>query len=156
MADVINPPPGTLGNHEHKISGALSDEATLNALREECALLRGRISNLEAEKVELTETVRQWRGWYTKTYRPQIQYLDAEVARLLAQAPQLTSSGKVVDRPIALPQLLQTTSPHGFRMSPPPTFSVSTPTTAGRTMRRARSEVSTAPAAIGRAVSRSR
>eukprot|EP00439_Symbiodinium_sp_Y106_P076001 s35_g15.t1 len=60
---------------------------TLDDLRQECAVLRQRVAGLEAENVELQALVREWRQWYSQSYKPQIEFLDNEVSRLVAMAP---------------------------------------------------------------------
>mmetsp|Transcript_33350 Transcript_33350/g.94925 ORF Transcript_33350/g.94925 Transcript_33350/m.94925 type:complete len:141 (-) Transcript_33350:142-564(-) len=60
---------------------------TMDDLRQECSMLRQKVSNLEAEKTELEAAVRDWRTWYSQSYRPQIEFLDTEVSRLCAFAP---------------------------------------------------------------------
>eukprot|EP00438_Fugacium_kawagutii_P007937 Skav203719 [mRNA] locus=scaffold259:598021:602025:- [translate_table: standard] len=59
---------------------------TLDDLRQECAVLRQRVG-LEAENTELQALVKEWRMWYAKSYKPQIEFLDAEIARMVTMAP---------------------------------------------------------------------
>mmetsp|Transcript_117875 Transcript_117875/g.338018 ORF Transcript_117875/g.338018 Transcript_117875/m.338018 type:complete len:143 (+) Transcript_117875:121-549(+) len=66
---------------------------TMDDLRQECALLRSKVQNLEAEKADLEAAVREWRTWYAQSYRPQIEYLDTEVSRLCSFAPQQLRAG---------------------------------------------------------------
>eukprot|EP00932_Pfiesteria_piscicida_P020042 SRR837773.6862.p2 GENE.SRR837773.6862~~SRR837773.6862.p2 ORF type:complete len:118 (-),score=30.29 SRR837773.6862:89-442(-) len=65
---------------------------TMGDLREECAMLRQRVGHLEDEKARLEAQVREWKAWYAQTYRPQIEYLDSEMTRLCAFAPQKSRS----------------------------------------------------------------
>eukprot|EP00913_Durusdinium_trenchii_P030567 g28630.t2 len=60
---------------------------TLDDLRQECAVLRQQKVGLEAENRELQALVKEWRMWYAQCYKPQIEFLDAEVARMVAMAP---------------------------------------------------------------------
>ncbi|CAJ1454769.1 unnamed protein product [Effrenium voratum] len=60
---------------------------TLDDLRQECAVLRQRVVGLENENLELQALVREWRQWYAQCYKPQIEYLDTEVSRLVGMAP---------------------------------------------------------------------
>merc|ERR1719469_1407939 len=63
----------------------------MDDLRQECSVLRRKNSHLEAERTELATQVKEWRAWYVRTYRPQIEYLNSEVSRLCAFAPQIGS-----------------------------------------------------------------
>eukprot|EP00933_Yihiella_yeosuensis_P000023 TRINITY_DN10002_c0_g1_i1.p1 TRINITY_DN10002_c0_g1~~TRINITY_DN10002_c0_g1_i1.p1 ORF type:complete len:189 (+),score=14.31 TRINITY_DN10002_c0_g1_i1:73-567(+) len=80
-----NPPPPFPG----------SSPETMDSLRQEIAVLRQKANGLEAENTELTSMVRDWRRWYANTYRPQMEFLDAEVSKLVVMAPK--------GRKIALP-----------------------------------------------------
>eukprot|EP00435_Cladocopium_sp_Y103_P039355 s613_g10.t1 len=60
---------------------------TLDDLRQECAVLRQRVVGLEAENTELQALVKEWRMWYAQCYKPQIEFLDAEIARMVTMAP---------------------------------------------------------------------
>eukprot|EP00931_Biecheleriopsis_adriatica_P001691 TRINITY_DN102126_c0_g1_i1.p1 TRINITY_DN102126_c0_g1~~TRINITY_DN102126_c0_g1_i1.p1 ORF type:complete len:167 (+),score=20.92 TRINITY_DN102126_c0_g1_i1:126-626(+) len=61
---------------------------TMDDLRQECAVLRQQKVGLEAENAELRSMLREWRQWYTNSYKPQVEFLDSEVTRIVALAPQ--------------------------------------------------------------------
>uniref|UniRef100_A0A7S4UF22 Uncharacterized protein n=1 Tax=Alexandrium monilatum TaxID=311494 RepID=A0A7S4UF22_9DINO len=65
---------------------------TMDDLRQECSTLRQRVSGLEAENAELAAQVREWRRWYAQSYRPQMEFLDLEVARLCSLAPPMSKT----------------------------------------------------------------
>mmetsp|Transcript_11304 Transcript_11304/g.20058 ORF Transcript_11304/g.20058 Transcript_11304/m.20058 type:complete len:158 (-) Transcript_11304:111-584(-) len=60
---------------------------TMDDLRQECAVLRQQVQGLESENAELQQAVREWRRWYAQSYRPQMEFLDAEVSRMVAMGP---------------------------------------------------------------------
>eukprot|EP00930_Biecheleria_cincta_P085374 TRINITY_DN74777_c0_g1_i1.p1 TRINITY_DN74777_c0_g1~~TRINITY_DN74777_c0_g1_i1.p1 ORF type:complete len:160 (+),score=34.72 TRINITY_DN74777_c0_g1_i1:14-493(+) len=60
---------------------------TMDDLRQECATLRQQVVGLEAENAELQMMVREWRRWYAQSYKPQMEFLDAEIGRLVGMAP---------------------------------------------------------------------
>mmetsp|Transcript_138663 Transcript_138663/g.258648 ORF Transcript_138663/g.258648 Transcript_138663/m.258648 type:complete len:114 (+) Transcript_138663:56-397(+) len=62
---------------------------TLDEMRQECSLLRQKITSLEADNANLNSQVQEWKRWYGEHYRPQIQFLEGEVSRLCAMAPPL-------------------------------------------------------------------
>eukprot|EP00929_Paragymnodinium_shiwhaense_P120379 TRINITY_DN92306_c0_g1_i1.p1 TRINITY_DN92306_c0_g1~~TRINITY_DN92306_c0_g1_i1.p1 ORF type:complete len:162 (+),score=20.92 TRINITY_DN92306_c0_g1_i1:117-602(+) len=60
---------------------------TMDDLRMECSKLRQRVVGLEVENEDLANQLKEWRAWYATQYRPQIEYLDGEVSRLMSLAP---------------------------------------------------------------------
>ena len=69
---------------------------------------------MSAENTELHALVKDWRLWYAQCYKPQIEFLEAEVSRMVSIAPTCRRLATTAV------QEQESERPEMPRMAPPP------------------------------------